>query len=50
MLNGTLVPPPTVFLKVVDILMAADGRTQYHPRRELRRGRIASTPTDTARS
>jgi hypothetical protein len=26
MLKGTLVPPPPVFLKVVDILMAFDGR------------------------
>ena len=33
-LNGTLVPPPTVFLKVVDILIAADGRAQYDAPRE----------------
>jgi hypothetical protein len=31
MLNATLVPPSTLFLKVVDILMAADGRAQYYP-------------------
>ncbi len=26
MLKGTLIPPPSVFLKLVDLLMALDGR------------------------
>ena len=33
MLKGTLVPPPPVFLKVVDILMAFDGGDAPNSRR-----------------
>jgi hypothetical protein len=47
MLKGTLVPPPPVFLKVVDILMAFDGRegSDHAPRTPAR-----ARPADIAPS
>ena len=43
MLKGTLVPPPPVFLKVVDILMAFDGRESCEPQTVRRTAQDPST-------